>query len=127
MPRLQIASGTNTIDSVTPVRLANGKYRIQWKIRLQDGRLLSRDTTGSTKGEARARAHAKAAELLAQGGIGGTWKPSSLATEYLETVSKPIITESSRLSPNSKARYKTVLTYLTEAFKGYSIASVASN
>ena len=125
MPRLQIASGTNTIDSVTPVRLANGKYRIQWKIRLQDGRLLSRDTTGSTKGEARARAHAKAAELLAQGGIGGTWKPSSLATEYLETVSKPIITESSRLSPNSKARYKTVLTYLTEAFKGYSIASVA--
>ena len=88
MPRLQIASGTNTIDSVTPVRLANGKYRIQWKIRLQDGRLLSRDTTGSTKGEARARAHAKAAELLAQGGIGGTWKPSSLATEYLETVSK---------------------------------------
>ena len=122
MPRLQIASGTNTIDSVTPVRLANGKYRIQWKIRLQDGRLLSRDTTGSTKGEARARAHAKAAELLAQGGTGGTWKPSSLATEYLETVSKPIITESSRLSPNSKARYKTVLTYLTEA---YSIASVA--
>ena len=125
MPRLQIASGTNTIDSVTPVRLASGKYRIQWKIRLQDGRLLSRDTTGSTKGEARARAHAKAAELLAQGGIGGTWKPSSLATEYLETVSKPIIAESSRLSPNSKARYKTVLTYLTEAFKGYSIASVA--
>ena len=92
---------------------------------IQDGRLLSRDTTGSTKGEARARAHAKAAELLAQGGIGGTWKPSSLAPEYLETVSKPIIAESSRLSPNSKARYKTVLTYLTEAFKGYSIASVA--
>lgn len=124
MPRLQIPSGTNTIDSVTPV-LHNGKYRIQWKIRLPDGRLISRDTTGSTKGEARARAHAKAAELLAQGGSGGTWKPSSLATEYLEMVSKPIITESSRLSPNSKARYKTVLTYLTEAFKGYSIASVA--
>ena len=80
MPRLQIAPGTNTIDSVTPVR-HNGKFRIQWKMRLPDGRLLSRDTTGSTKGEARARAHAKAAELLAQGGTGGTWKPSSLATE----------------------------------------------
>lgn len=125
MPRTQIASGTNTIDSVTPVRLANGKYRIQWKIRLHDGRLLARDTTGATKGEVRARAHAKAAELLAQGGSGGMWKPSSLATEYLEQVSKPIVSGSSRLSANSKARYKTVLNYLTEAFKGYSIASVA--
>lgn len=125
MPRTQIASGTNTIDSVTPVRLANGKYRIQWKIRLHDGRLLARDTTGATKGEVRARAHAKAAELLAQGGAGASWKPSSLATEYLEQVSKPIVSGSSRLSANSKARYKTVLNYLTEAFKGYSIASVA--
>ena len=83
MPRVQISSGTNTIDSVTPVRLSNGKYRIQWKIRLHDGRLLSRDTTGSTKGEARARAHAKAVELLAQGGTGGSWKGSSRATVYL--------------------------------------------
>lgn len=124
MPRVQIPSGTNTIDSVTPVRLPNGKYRIQWKIRLHDGRLLSRDTTGSTKGEARARAHTKAAELLAQGGEGGNWKPSSLATEYLEKVSKPIVTDSSKLSKNSKNRYKTVLAYLDEAFKGYSIASV---
>lgn len=124
MPRVQIPSGTNTIDSVTPVRLPNGKYRIQWKIRLHDGRLLSRDTTGSTKGEARARAHTKAAELLAQGGTGGNWKPSSLATEYLEKVSKPIVTDSSKLSKNSKNRYKTVLAYLDEAFKGYSIASV---
>ena len=124
MPRVQIPSGTNTIDSVTPVRLPNGKYRIQWKIRLHDGRLLSRDTTGSTKGEARARAHTKAAELLAQGGAGGNWKPSSLATEYLEKVSKPIVTDSSKLSKNSKNRYKTVLAYLDEAFKGYSIASV---
>lgn len=125
MPRTQIASGTNTIDSVTPVRLTNGKYRIQWKIRLHDGRLLARDTTGTTKGEARARAHAKAAELLAQGGVNAAWKPSSLATEYLEQVSKPIVSGSSRLSANSKARYKTVLNYLTEAFKGYSIASLA--
>lgn len=125
MPRTQIASGSNTIDSVTPVLLPNGKYRIQWKVRLHDGRLLARDTTGSTKGEARARAHAKAAELLAQGGTGGTWKGSSRATEYLEKVSKPIIEGSSRLSKNSKARYKTVLTYLTEAFKGYTIAAVS--
>lgn len=125
MPRLQIASGANTIDAVTPVRLPNGKYRIQWKVRLHDGRLISRDTTGTTKGEARARAHAKAAELLAQGGTGGTWKGSSRATEYLEKVSKPIIEGSSKLSKNSKARYKTVLSYLTEAFKGYTIAAVS--
>lgn len=125
MPRLQIASGTNTIDSVTPVRQSNGKYRIQWKLRLHDGRLIARDTTGSTKGEARARAHVKAAELLAQGGAGGTWKGTSRATEYLEKVSRPIIADSSRLSPNSKARYKTVLGYLTSAFEGYTIATVA--
>lgn len=125
MPRVQISSGTNTIDSVTPVRLPNGKYRIQWKIRLHDGRLLSRDTTGSTKGEARARAHAKAVELLAQGGTGGSWKGSSRATEYLEKVSKPIVTNSSKLSTNSKARYKTVLGYLTTSFEGYTIAAVS--
>lgn len=125
MPRLQLPSGSNTIDSVTPVRLPNGKYRIQWKLRLHDGRLIARDTTGSTKGEARARAHAKAAELLAQGGTAGTWKGTSRATEYLEKVSKPIIEDSSRLSKNSKARYKTVLGYLTEAFEGYTIAAVS--
>lgn len=125
MARHQIPSGTNTIDSVTPTRQADGKYRIQWKIRLHDGRLLSRDTTGTTKGEARARAHAKAAELLAQGGPNAAWKPSSLATEYVENVCKPIINNSSRLSANTKARYATVIAYLLEAFSGYSIASVA--
>lgn len=122
----RIAPGQTSIDRAGVRKDGNG-YAIDWRIRLPDGRLLTKRSKGPTKGIARQRARDKAAELLRTQGR-TTWKSTDLITDYIEQVSIPMIQGSARLRPRSKARYATVVNLLIEAFKtsqstqGYTIA-----
>jgi len=124
----RLEPGHHSIDRATP-RKRESVWLLDWTIRLHDGRLVSKRSQGSTKGEVRQRARLAAAELLASGG--GTWKTTSSLAEYLEQVSRPAI-ESAPLRPNSRARYRTVLGQLAgdcsehahaDSLKGHSISS----
>ena len=94
-------------------------WLLDWSIRLHDGRLVTKRSQGATKGQVRQRAKVAAAELLASGG--GTWKTTSSLTAYIGRVSRPAI-EGAQLSPNSRARYLTVLRQLAGECEGHSHA-----
>ncbi len=122
MPRLQIASRTSTIISVTPVPSCQRQIPHQWKIRLRDSVEISSRVTPRLN--QRRRAHAqKPLNYSHREGIRHVELIIRLRRIISRNGIKPAITESSRLSPNSKARYKTVLTYLTEAFRGTRLQS----
>lgn len=115
----RLEPGHHSIDRATPRRRGD-VWLLDWSIRLHNGRLATKRTQGATKGQVRQRAKVAAAELLATGG--GTWKTTSLLTEYLEHVSRPAI-ESAQLRPNSRARYFIVLGQLAGICKGHSHAN----
>lgn len=130
----RLEPGEHSIDRVSKKDLPGGKVRIEWSVRLHDGRLVPGiRTQGDTLGEVRRKAKAKAAELLAQAGTDGTWKQGSKLTDYVEKVSRPAV-ESAKLRENSKVRYRIVLDLLVgkcnsedhrhaNSLKGHSIAS----
>lgn len=91
---------------------------LDWSVRLHDGKRLGRRSQGSTKGEVRARAKAKAVDLLATGN--SSWSRTSLITDYIDEVSVDAI-NAARLRPGSAARYRLVLGHLRRELKGYSI------
>lgn len=124
--RLEI--GHHSIDRATP-RERDGVWLLDWSIRLNDGRLVTKRSQGTTKGQVRQRAKVTADELLATGG--STWKTTSPLSEYLEQVSRLAI-DKARLRPNSRARYVLALGQLagecgththSDSLKGHSIAS----
>lgn len=123
MPRIKLKPGETSIHSVTPKQEASGAWVVQWSIRLNDGRLLPpRKTRGKTVGEARAKALAKADELLLTSGNAGKYKPTSLISEYIADVSQTAV-EKAELRPNTRARYDLCLTQLRVALKGHTIAT----
>lgn len=120
--------GHHSIDRATP-RLRGGVWKLDWSIRLPDGRRVDKRSQAPTKGEVRRRAKVAAAELVATSG--GTWKSKSLMTDYLDQVSRPAI-EQGQLSEHSKRRYLIVLDLLAgnctkhqhdHSMKGHSIGS----
>lgn len=98
----RLEPGQDSIDRATP-RKRGEIWLLDWKIRLHDGRLVTRRSQAATKGEVRRRAKRVAEELLATGG--GAWKTTSLLKDYLAQVSGPAI-EAAQLRPNSRARYR---------------------
>lgn len=133
MPRraatTRLEPGTHSIDRATP-RQRGEVWRLDWSVRLPDGRLIEKRSQSPTKGEVRRRAKVTAAELLTSG-AGGTWKSTAPMVEYLAQVARPAI-EKARLRANSQARYSIVLHLLagrcekhkhTDSLKGHSIAS----
>lgn len=106
--RTRLAPGEHSIERVEPWYVDEiDAWKLSWSIRLHDGRLVRKISQGTTKGEVRRRAKAKATELLAIGS-NGTWKLSTPMTKYIEAVSKPAI-ERAALRDASKARYQMVL------------------
>lgn len=109
-----------TTDPTTGV-----KY-LRWSIRLPNGKLKNPRTqasAGTSNGEVKRRARAKAAEMIRAAGSTGTWKPGSPITEYIEKVSKPAVGKAN-IRDSSKTRYKQLLGVLAETrfLGGYTIA-----
>ncbi|MCI7306452.1 MAG: tyrosine-type recombinase/integrase [Trueperella sp.] len=100
--RVVLGPGEHSIDRVTPVAI-DGGFRLQWRIMLHDGRAKYVTTQAPTRAEVRARARAKAAELLQTSGA-SSWSLRSPVAEYMEAVTKPAI-ESERLAEATRARY----------------------
>lgn len=100
----RLEPGQHSIDRSTPYRFGDG-WRLRWRIRLHSGKLMDMSTKGRTKGATRARAKAKAAELLAVGaGSTDGWTPRSDIAAYMEARTLPAI-RSDRLSPETVRRY----------------------
>lgn len=122
----KLAPGETSIERAK-MRQENGSYVFDWRIRLSDGRLLTRRSRSKTIGIARRRAKEKAAELLRTQGQ-TTWKSTDLINDYIEQVSAPMIESSTRLRPNTKLRYNTAINLISDAYKtkqntrGYTIA-----
>lgn len=100
--RVVLNPGEHSIDRVTPVAIEGG-FRLQWRIVLHDGRAKYVTTQAPTRAEVRARARAKAAELLQTSGA-SSWSLRSPVAEYMETITKPAI-ESERLAEATRSRY----------------------
>ena len=123
MPRIKLRPGENSIHTVTPKQEASGAWVVQWSICLSDGRVLPpRKTRGKTIGEARAKAIAKADELLLTSGNAGKYKPTSLISEYIADVSQAAVNKAD-LRPNTRARYDLCLAQLGTALAGHTIAT----
>lgn len=104
----RLGIGENSIDRVDPWYVDDlDVWKISWSVRLNDGRLVRKITQAPTKGLARTRAKAKAAELLAVGNT-GAWKLNSTMRQYIEQVSRPAI-DKTGLRDTTKARYHLVL------------------
>lgn len=57
MPRVALEPGQNSIERAAIVTTDDGGYRMQWSVRLMNGRILNRTTKGKcSKGELRRRA-----------------------------------------------------------------------
>ena len=126
MPRVALEPGQNSIERAANVKTDDGGYRMQWSVRLMNGRILNRTTKGKcSKGELRRRAHAKAQELIAtSGGSVSAWRGSSSMSDFIRQEVLPSIaaTDDSVLRPRTKSSYKRVLELSAEALKGFRIA-----
>lgn len=109
----RIDAGHHSIDRAQP-RKVEAVWYLDWRIRLQDGRLLSKRSQAKTKGEVRARARRAAQELLTAGD-GASWKSSSSLPDFIEKVSRPLIAESTTLRASTIVRYESVLGLLVGA------------
>lgn len=125
----RLEPGHHSIDRATP-RKRGDAWLLDWSIRLHDGRLVTKRSQGTTRGQVRLRAKTSAEELLATG-VGGAWKTTSPLDGYLDQVSRPAI-EKAQLRPNSRDRYRSALGQLAgectahrhaESLKGHSIGS----
>ena len=84
MSRVALELGETSIDRAKITPTPDGGYRMQWSMRLLNGRLIKKTTKGKcTKGELRRRAHAQAEEILATGGGSTPWKGSSSMRDYI--------------------------------------------
>lgn len=103
--------GKHSIDRVTPRFIKDkGIYLLDWSVRLHDGELVSKRSQGATKGEVRARAKAKAEELLSTSAR-GKWTTASLMGAYIEDVGREAIRRAS-VADSSKTTYQASLTPL---------------
>lgn len=125
--------GTHSIDRTTPTwNESRQAWTLKWSVRLKDGRLIAgQRSQAATKAECRARARAKAAELLQAGGSSGSWKGTSSLRDYIEHVTKPAVEKAAK-NANTLARYKLATKQLVgdceghkhkNSLSGHSIAS----
>lgn len=111
MPRETHEPGYNSVDDSNPVRQSDGSWVIRWRFWPYDGgKAKPYRHQGATKGEALAKARAKAAELTI-GRDHATWTPSSKVSEFIDKVSTPSIENDARLRDSSRARYLAVIKY----------------
>lgn len=125
MSRVALELGETSIDRAKITPTPDGGYRMQWSMRLLNGRLIKKTTKGKcTKGELRRRAHAQAEEILATGGGSTPWKGSSSMRDYIRKEVIPGIerTDDSILRPRTRDKYCHVLNLAAEAFGGFRIA-----
>lgn len=117
--KTKLLPGTHSIDRVHPRKTDKGDYVLDWSVRTHAGKLLRRRSQGKTKGEVRARAREKAADLLTTSG--GAWAPSSPITDYIDRVVQPSIENASTLKGLSRSRYLASLKLVRQELAGYSI------
>lgn len=111
MPRETHEPGYNSVDDSNPTRQSDGTWVIRWRFWPYDGgKSKPYRHQGATKGEALAKARAKAAELTI-GRDHATWTPSSKVSEFIDKVSTPSIENDARLRDSSRARYLAVIKY----------------
>ena len=111
MPRDAHEPGYNSIDDSNPVRQSDGSWVIRWRFWPYDGgKSKPYRHRGETKGEALAKARAKAEELTIGRGH-ATWTPSSKVSEFVEKVSIPAIEKDTGIRESSRARYLAVIRY----------------
>lgn len=122
---MALEPGEHTIMTNEPYEMASGATALDWSIRTHDGRLLRKRTqapAGTSKGEIRRRAKAKAAELLLTSG-NSAWKPRQKMTKYIDEVARPLIERSDgRLREQTRRRYLIVLQWIRDEMRGLSIA-----
>lgn len=126
MSRAKLGYGETTIDRAAVVDAGDGVLRLQWWIRLKSGQTKRYTTKMKTryKSDVRARAKAKAAELLASE-RGGAWSPSDQISEFVRRESIEAIrrNEFARpLRPNSQERYVHVLELFAQRTQGFCIS-----
>lgn len=101
----KLEPGQDTIMTATPRTQPNGEVWLTWTYKPLDGSKPIRSTNkGSSVSQVRIRARAKLAELKAGGGA-GTWKPSSLLSDYIDQVSRPAMAKAG-LAPASVRSYE---------------------
>lgn len=101
--RASLQPGQHSLDRVPPRPFGEG-WAIDWTIKLPDGQTARKRSRGKTKGEARARARAAADELLATG-QNAAWKTSTPIGQFIEAVTRPMITDSATLRESTRERY----------------------
>ena len=99
----RLEPGQDSIDRAHPFEYRGG-WAIRWRMRLPSGRLDTKLTQAPTKGQARARARHKAAELR-RTPSNASWSPQSDVLAYMEQVTLPLI-GSERLAEATRRRYK---------------------
>lgn len=126
MPRTALEPGQTTIDTAKPVKLPNGAYQIQWRIRYFDDKIEKRTTKHmGTVGQLRRKAKKKAEELFATHGTDCTWKRSSLLSDYIQSEVVPAVEGNDGLSVRTKEQYLRLLGWFGEEIKGYSITGAS--
>lgn len=123
-PKTRLAPGETSIDRIAIKKNKDGVYRHTWSVRLWSGKLYRTTTEAKTAGDFRAKARAKAAEVLASDG-GGPWRPSSPAEKYIDEVAAPRISDSAAIKDLSKKRYLAALALIRRELKGRTLHDVA--
>ncbi len=102
---VQHKPGDDSIAEVEPKKHGD-VWMIRWRWWPYDGgKSMPQRHQGRTKGEARAKALAKAAELRAGLATTGPWTKASKLSAYIDGVSRPAIEKSTRLAESSKPVY----------------------
>lgn len=102
---VQHKPGDDSIAEVEPKKHGD-VWMIRWRWWPYDGsKSVPHRHQGKTKGEARAKALAKAAELRAGLAATGPWTKASKLSAYIDGVSRPAIEKSTRLAESSKPVY----------------------
>lgn len=122
--RVALEPGEDSTSTARIAALADGRRRMQWHVRLPNGKLERHTTTGKLSDkEIRRRARAKAEELC-RGQVSTVWKTSSLMEKYIEEDVIPYIRVEMAdiLRPNTVKRYVRVIDLYKEQARGFRIA-----
>lgn len=107
----RLEPGEHTIDRVMPQPWRDGGTRIDWSLKLHDGRTLRRSSYGKNVGAARRSARATAKQLLASNGASSRWGLQSSFSDYIAVVAASAI-DQAQLRDLSRQRYHLALKLL---------------
>lgn len=122
MPVTQLEPGQDNIDQRRVTGDPKNGYRIQWSVRLYDGRTVKKSITlkNATKGEVKRRARQKTEELLQTSGDKGRWSQASKMSDYIRKSSIKAVMDAS-LRGRTKDTYAQKLGLLADRLEGYTI------